>query len=124
MSDDIFFVKGLDNNKNTAGTLIAAKFLMINGVPVVNPIAGEGQKYGMYDRSGNPLPEAAPITGATNGQTQANPNNYIIVSASYDVGSAQILGAQVAAVYASQGSRAAGGGAIETKYEEKTIEHI
>ena len=90
MATPVFYVGALDGNGNVASRSIPATFLYVNGQPVVDPIAGNSQKYNIYDDAGNII-------------QNANPNNYLIVPASYTITEALGFASQVSNLITSSG---------------------
>ena len=69
MSDERFHVGAVDQHNKPSG-FVAAKFLTINGQPVVDPISHGSQDFFMYSDDRGSDKTHARI---------ANPNNYIVV---------------------------------------------
>lgn len=86
MADRIFYVGAMDDNNPLTG-YVPAKFLMRNGMYVMNPTPGGS-------RSG-PLFSDSLGSGRTDGGV-ANPNNYLIVPANYSDQQARDFAAGIA----------------------------
>lgn len=86
MADRLFYV-GAQDDSNALTGLVPAKFLTVDGKPVVDPAPGGSQKaYIYYDPSSN---------GKMDGRL-ANPNNYLIAPANYTEQHAREFAGQVA----------------------------
>jgi hypothetical protein len=86
MSDPIFFVGAMDKSRKLTG-YVPAKFLILDGQPVVDPMPGGSQNAYVYsdDRGGTPTRGAF-----------ANPNNYLIVPANFSERQARAYAARIA----------------------------
>lgn len=86
MSDRIFYVGSVDDQRKLTG-YVAARFLAIDGQPVVDPMPGGSQNAYIYSDD----------RGST--QTRgafANPNNYLIVPANFSEAQAREYAARIA----------------------------
>src|SRR5258705_13203262 len=91
MSDRIFYV-GAKDDKNPLTGYVPAKFLMRNGMYVMDPTPGGSQKSYLYsDGSGN---------NKTDGSV-ANPHNYLIVPANYTEQQAKDFAARITSTWYS-----------------------
>jgi hypothetical protein len=89
MSDRIFYVGAEDNNNPLTG-YVPAKFLVRNGMYVMDPTPGGSQKSYLYsDGLGN---------NKTDGSV-ANPNNYLIVPANYTERQAKDFAARITSTW-------------------------
>jgi hypothetical protein len=99
MADSIFYAAAQDPRVKSGIKItgyVPSKFLMRNGACVTDPIPGASQKAYLYsDRSGQ---------NKTDG-TIANPNNYIVVPASYSEQEAKNSGAALAETLRTKGLR-------------------
>lgn len=86
MSDEIFYVGAMDKNGKLTG-YVPARFLTIDGEPVVDPMRGGSQNAYIYadDRGGSQTRGAF-----------ANPNNYLIVPGNYNETQAKAFAADIA----------------------------
>ncbi len=86
MSDHVFYVGALDDGHTFTG-YVAAKYLAINGKPVVDPTPGGSQSASIFaDRS-----HRYRAIGSI-----ANPNNYLVVPANYTEQQAKAFAAEIA----------------------------
>jgi hypothetical protein len=85
MSDRIFYV-GSEKDRKFTG-YVAAKFLALNGRPVIDPTQGGSQKAYIYADSSDKFKTRGEI---------ANPNNYLMVPAIYTEQQARAFAAEVA----------------------------
>jgi hypothetical protein len=86
MPDQIFYVGAMDDKKKLTG-YVPAKFLTIDGQPVVDPMpAGSQDAYIYSDDRGSTKTRGA----------FANPNNYLIVPANYSQAQAKAFAAEIA----------------------------
>jgi hypothetical protein len=74
MSDQVFYVGALDRNKRFSG-LVKARFLTVNGRPVVDPTPGGPEKK---------IPYIYADDQGADKSDEANPNNYVIVPADFN----------------------------------------
>ena len=86
MSNQVFYVGARDDDHPFTG-YVAAKFLTVNGKPVVDPTPGGSQSASLYaDRS-----HRYRTIGSI-----ANPNNYLVVPANYTEQQAKAFAAEIA----------------------------
>ena len=86
MSDQIFYVGAMGDKKKTTG-YVPAKFLTIDGQPVVDPMpAGSQNAYIYSDDQGGTKTRGA----------FANPNNFLIVPSNYSEAQAKAFAADIA----------------------------
>src|ERR1700681_4665543 len=85
MSDRVFYV-GSEKGRQLTG-YVPAKFLTVNGKPVADPTPGGSQKTYIYADGSDKYKTRGEI---------ANPNNYLIVPASYTEGQARAFAAEIA----------------------------
>src|SRR3954463_13654836 len=96
MSDRVFYVGSLNKGQFTG--YVPAKFLRIDGQPVVDPTPGGSQKSYVYaDRS---------YKYKTTGRI-GNPNNFLIVPANYTEQQARTFAAKVAETLKTERASAA-----------------
>jgi len=86
MSDQVFYVGALDENKKFSG-LVKARFLTINGQPVVDPTPGGPNKK---------IPYIYADGQGTDKSDKANPNNFVIVPANFNEAQARAYADQIA----------------------------
>jgi hypothetical protein len=86
MSDRVFYVGAQDKESNVTG-YVPAKFLTLNGKPVVDPAPGGSQVGYIYADGSDKY--------KTRGEA-ANPNNYLIVPANYTEQHARAFAAEIA----------------------------
>jgi len=85
MSDRVFYV-GAQNDKKQLTGYVPAKFLTLNGKPVVDPTPGGSQNGYIYADGSNRYKTRGEI---------ANPNNYLIVLANYTEQQARAFAARI-----------------------------
>lgn len=88
MSDQVFYVGALDRDGKFSGH-VKARFLTINGQPVVDPTPGGPDKRIPYIYAGD--------QGADKSD-RANPNNYVIVPANFTEDQARAYAAQISRI--------------------------
>ena len=93
MSDQVFYV-GSTKNRQLTG-YVPAKFLTINGKPVVDPTPGGSQRTYIYADGSDKYKTMGAI---------ANPNNYLIVPANYTEQQAKAFAAEVAHTLGTKGA--------------------
>ena len=79
MSDDIFYVGALKNQQFSG--LVPARFLTIDGQPVVDPTPGGPN---------GSIPYIYSDAQGSNQSDEANPNNYMIVPANFNEAHAEL----------------------------------
>ena len=95
MSDRIFYAAAEDQNvKGKINSYVPSKFLVRNGMYVVDPVPGASQKANLYSDGAG--------TSQTDGK-MVDPGNYIVVPANYTEQSAQDAAARLAAVHPPAG---------------------
>lgn len=88
MSVRVFYVgANLQNDEKTITGYVPAKFLTLNGEPVVDPVPGGSQKTNIYADGSDKYKTSGAI---------ANPNNYLIVPANYTEQQARAFAAHIA----------------------------
>jgi hypothetical protein len=91
VSDRIFYAATEDQNvKGKINSYVPSKFLVRNGMYVVDPVPGASQKANLYSDGAG--------TSQTDGK-MVDPGNYIVVPANYTEQSAQDAAARFAAVH-------------------------
>jgi hypothetical protein len=85
MSDRVFYVGSAKDRQLTG--YVPAKFLTINGKPVVDPTPGGSQKTYIYADGSDKFKTSGEI---------ANPNNYLVVPANYTEEQARAFAAKIA----------------------------
>ena len=85
MTDRVFYVGSIKNGQLTG--YVPAKFLTVNGKPVVDPTPGGSQKSYVYADGSDKFKASGEI---------ANPNNYLIVPANYTEQQARAFSAEIA----------------------------
>ena len=84
MSDDIFYVGALKNQQFSG--LVPARFLTIDGQPVVDPTPGGPN---------GSIPYIYSDAQGSNQSDEANPNNYMIVPANFNEAHARAYADQI-----------------------------
>ena len=85
MPDDVFYVGALDDNHQLSG-LVPARFMTINGQPVVDPTPGGPLGH---------IPYIYSDAQGSNKSAEANPNNYMIVPAGFNEAHARAYADQI-----------------------------
>src|SRR6185437_6808495 len=87
MPDQIFYVRAKNPKSGKLTGYVPAKFLSINGNPVVDPLPGGSQDTYVYADPSDKYKDRGAV---------ANPSNYLIVPANYSEQEAQAFAAQIA----------------------------